>query len=385
MPRIFTREAFYDLVWTKPMTELAKEFSISDVALHKICRKHNIPNPPLGWWAKMAAGVVAKEPEIIAAAREHARLLASSLDAERIVTQHKIVAATLRELRKARTPSYQGLVAVSGPGLIKTEVSPAALERVELVLDRLASSAETLEIKLIGDDSGAYFQCGDERIRFSITEGFRRSKHALTETEQALEANWKAKCEKAEQRRSWDAYLSLDRPRFPDWDYAPTGQLSLELQAPHLRWSMARRTFRDAKIQRLENMAGDILIGVHVLAGAVKEDRRRQDVLEQQRQEAAHRREQALRERFVGDRRNAALDKLLQDIGELDRLKRLMATLEAELGDSSLGRVSEFLSFARQRVLASELALQAGGLQSYFETERLFGDDDDHSFLPPLR
>ncbi len=38
------------------MTHLAKEFAISDVALHKICRKHDIPNPPLGWWAKKAAG-----------------------------------------------------------------------------------------------------------------------------------------------------------------------------------------------------------------------------------------------------------------------------------------------------------------------------------------
>jgi len=38
------------------MTLLAKEFAISDVALHKICKKHNIPNPPPGWWAKKAAG-----------------------------------------------------------------------------------------------------------------------------------------------------------------------------------------------------------------------------------------------------------------------------------------------------------------------------------------
>lgn len=36
--RVFTREQFYELVWSKPMTHLAKEFAISDVALHKICR-----------------------------------------------------------------------------------------------------------------------------------------------------------------------------------------------------------------------------------------------------------------------------------------------------------------------------------------------------------
>jgi hypothetical protein len=54
--RTYTREEFYELVWSKPMTQLAKEFALSDVALHKTCRRHNIPNPPLGWWAKKAAG-----------------------------------------------------------------------------------------------------------------------------------------------------------------------------------------------------------------------------------------------------------------------------------------------------------------------------------------
>jgi len=59
--RVFTREQYCELVWSKPMTHLAKEFAISDVALHKICRKHGIPNPPLGGWAKKAAGKRVKQ------------------------------------------------------------------------------------------------------------------------------------------------------------------------------------------------------------------------------------------------------------------------------------------------------------------------------------
>src|SRR5687768_11899550 len=38
------------------MIKLAAEFRLSDVALHKICRKHNVPTPPLGYWAKKAHG-----------------------------------------------------------------------------------------------------------------------------------------------------------------------------------------------------------------------------------------------------------------------------------------------------------------------------------------
>lgn len=44
MPRTFSREEFYDLVWSKPITHLAKEFVLSDVAIHKVCKKHDIPN-----------------------------------------------------------------------------------------------------------------------------------------------------------------------------------------------------------------------------------------------------------------------------------------------------------------------------------------------------
>ncbi len=56
MPRRFTRQEFYDLVWSKPITHIAKDFGLSDVAIHKICKKNGVPNPPLGYWAKKASG-----------------------------------------------------------------------------------------------------------------------------------------------------------------------------------------------------------------------------------------------------------------------------------------------------------------------------------------
>lgn len=56
MSQRFTRSELHKLVWSKPTTELAKQFNLSDVAIHKICKKHDVPKPPLGWWAKQAAG-----------------------------------------------------------------------------------------------------------------------------------------------------------------------------------------------------------------------------------------------------------------------------------------------------------------------------------------
>lgn len=51
-----TRHQLYARVWEKPMTQLSKEFGLSDVGLAKICRKSGIPLPERGYWAKVAAG-----------------------------------------------------------------------------------------------------------------------------------------------------------------------------------------------------------------------------------------------------------------------------------------------------------------------------------------
>jgi len=54
--REFTRQELYDLVWSTPLTKLSKDFGLSDVGLRKVCIKHEIPTPPLGYWAKLNFG-----------------------------------------------------------------------------------------------------------------------------------------------------------------------------------------------------------------------------------------------------------------------------------------------------------------------------------------
>jgi hypothetical protein len=55
------RKELYDLVWSTPMTALAKKYLISDSGLRKICVKMEIPLPKAGHWEKLKAG---KEVEI---------------------------------------------------------------------------------------------------------------------------------------------------------------------------------------------------------------------------------------------------------------------------------------------------------------------------------
>ncbi len=68
-----TRGELYGRVWATPMLTLAKEFGMSDVGLAKVCRKHNIPVPPVGYWRRKEIGYEVTQPLLPAVAdgREH--------------------------------------------------------------------------------------------------------------------------------------------------------------------------------------------------------------------------------------------------------------------------------------------------------------------------
>jgi hypothetical protein len=50
------RYSLYDLVWSTPMSTLAKDFGISVVALAKRCRAVDVPVPLRGYWTHRGAG-----------------------------------------------------------------------------------------------------------------------------------------------------------------------------------------------------------------------------------------------------------------------------------------------------------------------------------------
>ena len=55
-----TRSELYEKVWSTPMRKLAKEFGISDVGLSKLCRRHDIPLPGMGYWTRVQFGKTTK-------------------------------------------------------------------------------------------------------------------------------------------------------------------------------------------------------------------------------------------------------------------------------------------------------------------------------------
>lgn len=86
----------------------------------------------------------------------------------------------------------------------------------------------------------------------------------------------------------------------------------------------------------------------------------------------------------IAERRVKALDEVLEELAALDRLRRLVAGLRSEEMVDSTDRVEGFLDLAERRLASREVALSAEGLEQRFEKLKMFGDDDDHGFRPPM-
>lgn len=403
MSRTFTREELYELVWSRPMTHLAREFGLSDVGLHKICRKHEVPNPPPGWWAKKAAGrkvrqtplpkgkgvpekvVIAggelrAEPASVKQVREQARITASSAAPEQSLGRYLIVERTIAKLRKAK-PGPTGLVESEGTGLVRCAIAPASVDRLATALPPIIAAAAQQGFVLESGESAARLAGAEETIAFSISERVKRVKHELADGEKAGEEKWQQKRERHRPDRWRETYFS--RPRFPEWEWQPTGLLCLELEEVYVPGgSSPRRSFRDGKVQRLENMTSDIAVGMAVLAATKKERRLKREAEQRRIEEQRRLRDEALRATHVEERRTAALESVLDELDRVERLRRLLGALRDESGSAG-ARVAEFMRWSEDHLTRRVSGLNAEGLTSRFLDQGLFGEDDGHAFRPP--
>lgn len=64
---VITREELYELVWSKPMTQVAEQFDVSGSYLARVCSVLRVPRPARGYWAKLAVGRAPKPMPLPAA------------------------------------------------------------------------------------------------------------------------------------------------------------------------------------------------------------------------------------------------------------------------------------------------------------------------------
>ena len=114
------RTELYELVWSKPMTKLGVELGISDVGLAKACRRHAIPVPPRGYWAKLQAGkgtprIALPQPEVdIEVTFTTVPPAQRRAEVARKQEAKEVVAAKAEKLR-ATAPAHKGIDARPHP------------------------------------------------------------------------------------------------------------------------------------------------------------------------------------------------------------------------------------------------------------------------------
>lgn len=371
-----TREELFNQVWERPMTKVAAEYNISDVALKKICDKHRIPVPGLGYWAKKVAGqkvaqahfravadpainriVIHGSPlqklsEPVRAAREVAKKREKMPENKVEVVPvpgdlHPWVERTKGRLEKAQ-PSGNGVVTVAEPDLFNLEIAPASVGRVTAFLNALVLAAENRGYQAVKGNKTTVFLVDDETLEFRVAEEIGRSKHVPTEAELVAIEKW----EKKQQRRlhSWSSGDWTPRPTPPEWDYAPTGRLQVLINEGQYGCDGIRKKFADGKTQRIETLINPILEALATWAAAIKakriEDERRRLAWE----EEERRRKECQRNHVLEKKRVEALAKYIDFRQQQQQVLEFVAAVEAKLnaGDcKDPDAVREWIAWAK--------------------------------------
>lgn len=352
MERYLSREELYALVWSEPITALAKKFGLSDVGFAKTCRAADIPLPDRGYWAKVQAGKSPPKPslpprglacgdEVIIGPREYSGRRSAGEDLEASLPPAPSFPETLEEV------TARAAKAVGKP------VMPKAFARTHPAIKRLfdADARRTEKWKESGYRWNLpYFASPYEQRRLALLNALALAiayaGGSLSTQGAAARSlyfrvggvNLSAKLD-AKGAKEPSGYSAEATPR--DAKMIFTIENHMELGGVRLQWA-------DEEGPRLEKQLREIAIGI-LVAGEMSyrahrlwrynydvEERRRRGEAEQQRRLEAERKERERVARLVRERRR----QLVLDARNCRRAAEIRAFVEvvkARLGEDENG------------------------------------------------
>lgn len=270
-----TRRELYNLVWTDPVTQLAKQYGFSDVWLAKICRRNNIPRPPRGYWAQRQSGKnVQKQPlpqkdavstihisikpfnsEKKDAAFHKASvikpLLKSIVFREVQVAPHPLIELSAKILASCK-PDNRGIL-IPPNGCLDIEVSRESLPRALIIMNALINILVSLDFSVSVSDKSTNVKLYDMSIGIGIGEELYRSR---------LRAR----------NHKLDGYYHFGFNQLASQS-APSGKLFLTISDLGFYSSgECRRTWRDTESNRLEDCLKSFVSGL-IKAAVLKKEK----------------------------------------------------------------------------------------------------------------
>lgn len=407
MSRELSRRELYDLVWDRPLTKIAVDLGISDVALHKICVRHRIPLPGRGYWAKLTAGKrVAKAPfreirdqslnritiqgDILGAlpanvqearSKTKAALESTPRSIETIKTStlidsdlHTLVKATHAKIASYKRPPYE-FVSVAGTKHFAVTCTVGQAARVGKILDRLVTQAEAIGYSFEQSDGGIRLVANDEKITLTLVEQNDRHAHVQTEKEIAALAKWKIESELKQKRGQWVS--DWDRPRISEWDYLPSGRLVLELDKGY-HYDRIRRKFSDGKRQRIEELLDQVLTSAAMIAANEKAKREQDRLRKLEYEEADRRRKEADRLERLRVKRWELLEQQMSQLEKAQRVENFISAFKEANADQELTTDCErFLHWAETEARRLRSALSPEVIAGMLDRHKLMDDTTD--------
>lgn len=351
----FERQKLFEEVWIAPITKLAKTYGVSDVWLRKICVALDVPLPPRGYWAKLAAGKAIPKPAL------HETSVPTTY--ERVMNVIEVDTVLEDRVSKARgstsdaenseTPDYappldptalshQAKLVIRAMKSVKLEegafsslgvtwadisVSPDLKERALLLVDRFAHELNVLGAKFENAHlplptlrRGMRREAGSKRNCFTLNgqRYFVRIQERIT---QELVPPPPPKPQRARARQPAWKY----RP--PEYRYIPTGKLFASIVS-------ASTYYESYKVE--DTVRGTIEVKVRKAVRWVADAALRRNVENEVRAERELARRQKAQEWDVAKAnkdsllaRLTAFEKMAKDLDRAQSLRRLMDEIAA--------------------------------------------------------
>ena len=323
---IYYREKLYQEVWEKPVVEVAQQYMVSDVTIHKICKSLDIPTPDVGYWAKVKAGKPTKQtplpnsnkpaskmgirtnlepqPQVVKellnylSVEDKSVVLSVAMQIRlpddnakmhaKIIVHRKNVVEWHKKESRERNQRRFGTNEDTAPFLADT-ISESSLPRVCRIFDALIKAMEPLGCSLTDD---LKFVLLGETVPISVSESKDKIDHIPTREEniQLLEY------EEKKRRNSW-----ASQPNIRKYDYIYNGKISFSVGNI--------KSLRDSKSHVIEERLGDILIFIYEASNEYRIQREEREAAELKRlEEKRHREDQRNRYNLEVEKTNALVN-----------------------------------------------------------------------------
>ena len=266
-----TRDELYQKVWDRPTVQVAAELGISDVMVGKICRRMDVPKPPLGYWRRKETGKKVKTA-LLPAANE--RTVQTVYLSRRVVTASDPTPSEIQTLiEKEHLPENQIRIAKD-------------LENAHPLVERARQFFEGADRS---QNEAVQFPQGDRGYKIVVSsDHWRGEVTRVRKDEEAVEISFyeqiiQVRRELTTAEKKKPPYLITD-----PLEFRPTGKLYIKIRS---HYSTAQ-VWRDKQDQALEKRLNEVVIGVITTLEVLVLETRRRVEAENRRLETIRRREE---------------------------------------------------------------------------------------------